>query len=164
MRFGRLWLGLAILASALAAGQAEAQTIGSFTYGEQRDPASNQDRSSVATFGYNYEGGLAWKCEPDGLNVMLILDQAIGSEGDGEVMVEYRLGGDAQGPQAWKYSRGDLVATMPLAQVAAFTQAAQRSGSISISATGRNNQGTRNYEFTLEQLGAALQRLGCARG
>jgi hypothetical protein len=161
MNFRRTWIGFAILFAVVGVSEASAQeSIGSFSYAEQSEGGA--DRSSIATFGYNYEGGLVWKCEESGLNVMFILPQALG-EGGSEITIEYGFGGAAPANKStWAYSASDLLATMPRSAVAGFTTAARGAGSITVKATDAGSGQSGTYELTLDQLGSALGRLDCA--
>jgi hypothetical protein len=161
MNLRRTWIGFAVLFALVGINDAAAQeTIGSFSYAELSEGGS--DRSSIASFGYNYEGGLVWKCEANGLNVLFILPQAVGDGGD-EIAIEYGFGGAAPAnQQTWLYSAEDLLATMPQAAVATFTTAARSAGTITVRATDPASGSSASYEIPLQQLGSALERLSCA--
>ncbi|MEX2584288.1 MAG: hypothetical protein WD766_13530 [Gemmatimonadota bacterium] len=158
----RLWIAVALFVSVVGVSDASAQeTIGSFSYAELSEGSA--DRSSIATFGYNYEGGLVWKCEADGLNVLFILPQDLSGGSASQIDIEYGFGGAAPGNrQSWGYSASDMLATMPQAAVAEFTRAARGAGAIAVKATDPASGNSGTYQLTLDQLGAALGRLECA--
>jgi len=161
MNLRRTWTAFALIFVLVGVQDATAQeTIGSFTYAQLSEGGA--DRSSIASFGYNYEGGLVWKCEANGLNVFFILPQALG-DGGSEITIEYGFGGAAPANgQSWQYSADDLLATMPQGSVAAFTTAARSASTITVRATDPGSGSSASYEIPLQQLGSALERLSCA--
>ncbi|MEJ2240116.1 MAG: hypothetical protein P8X82_17635 [Gemmatimonadales bacterium] len=161
-----LLLGLGLVSNAAAQ---ETEQIGDFFYVTSADPFDDDDRSMVATIEIGADeymddnAFLAWRCLPDGLNVIYGFNSYMGGDEEERVLVRYRFDRrEATDFERWSMMQGNDAAWIPMHWVSQFTEQAKAGSKVVFRVTDPLDGETLTHEFNLAGLGQALTRLSCA--
>jgi|GEM_PF-5043237 len=136
---------------------------GAFQYARDVDPITDRDSSLIATFGTtNRDAALVWACKEEGLRVLFVPDDYIGSNDFFDVT--YRFDKNAASvPRGWSASTNGQAVFLPQNLTKSFTAAAKRAQSITVRVTDYAGSYI-THSFSLTGLTQALAKLSCARG
>jgi hypothetical protein len=111
---------------------------------------------SIASTRSERSAAIAWRCMPDGLNVIYLIGDNVGKEMDTDVVI--RSVTDERAPQtmAWTLLEGHRAAFLPRQSVETFTADAIVSQKLALSAIDPQGR-TFSDEFQLDGLRGALQ-------
>lgn len=157
-----------LLAASEASAQTSSRTVGDFHVSTNRDPMTDEDRSFA--FVMPLPGGssglesLAWKCEADGLNI-LVSTKYLAGDSDNEIRVQVRFPpSPAETPTYWGEAAKNQLWWMPMRAVPSFTQKAIENSEVIVRVVDPLDGETLTASFRLRGLRDALRSLPCYRG
>lgn len=142
--------------------------IGAFTVVTSKDEMDDSEQTYLVTTstesaGVRVEAGsgaLSWKCEYDGLNILVFIGTYMGGDDDDEVVVRTRLDSDPPSEsEYWSLTANKYGAWMPVGQVRAFTVRALRARSLLVRVTDPLDGETVTHTFELAGLQRALAQV-----
>lgn len=133
-------------------------------YENKKDGFTGEDRSYVFIQPSSVTGDtflIAWRCEYDGLNVVLAHNFLAG-DSDDEVVVLYKFDeGDPSGNNYYDLSGSNKLTYFDMSDVPAFTQKALNSQKLMVRLIDPSDQETATGTFFLKGLSQNLPKLPC---
>lgn len=163
-RIGQFCLLALCVALPSAASAQESVRYGSARFFPALDELTDEDRSYVLVPGEHNEDTdltLGWKCEEDGM-VLMVITGYMGGDSNNRVVVRYRFDSEEPSPEErWRLYAGDRRAHAPAGRMAELTRRAREAERVVIRVTDPLDGEVKTNTFPLNGVSRALDRLTC---
>ena len=138
-----------------------AQTAsGDFIHSPRIDDFTDEDRSNIAVIAEDNESVLVWRCDPNGMAVMLTTGYMIGE--DDKVDIMWRVDRDEPSPTVrGSQNTANTAAFLPANRVYSFTREAKAGATVIFQVTDPFDREPERHRFSLMGLTASLRLLSC---